>query len=60
MLLECQHWTTTTNDMADSTLEKIQNAAKALSAGQPIDDLAIQCLQRNLITIGMRVPGSFA
>lgn len=60
MLIKRQHWTTTTNDMAGWTLEQLQNAAKALSAGQPIDDPAIQRLQRNLITIGMRIPGSFA
>ncbi|OKO97720.1 ATP-dependent DNA helicase PIF1 [Penicillium subrubescens] len=39
---------------------QLQNATKAVAMGQKIEDLIIRRLLRNIVTIGMQVPGSFA
>ncbi|XHF99669.1 hypothetical protein AWENTII_003161 [Aspergillus wentii] len=52
MLIKRQHWNAATDNIASLTLGQLQDAAKALSTGQRVDDPVIRRLQRNLITIG--------
>ncbi|KAH7021700.1 hypothetical protein B0J12DRAFT_548646, partial [Macrophomina phaseolina] len=55
-----QHWRSAVDDIASLTVDQLQNAAKAVAAGQQIQEPAIRRLLRNIETIGMQVPGSFA
>lgn len=59
-LIKRQHWKDTSDDIASLTLEKLQDAASQIAAGQNIEDPLIRRLQRNIVTIGLHVPGSFA
>lgn len=59
-LVKRQNWRSTADDIASLTLGQLQNAVKAAADGQQVDDPVIKRLQRNIVTIGMRVPGSFA
>lgn len=59
-LVKRQIWRSAADDIASLTLGQLQNAAKAAAAGQKLNDPVIRRLQRNIVTIGMRVPGCFA
>ncbi|KAJ5100152.1 hypothetical protein N7532_007153 [Penicillium argentinense] len=59
-LIKRQNWQSAADDIASLTLSQLQNAAKAAADGQTLDDPVIRRLQRNVVTIGIRVPGSFA
>ncbi|OKO94694.1 ATP-dependent DNA helicase pfh1 [Penicillium subrubescens] len=59
-LVKRQNWQSTMNDIASLTVNQLQDAAKTAAAGQKIEDLIIRRLLRNIETIGMQVPGSFA
>jgi hypothetical protein len=60
ILVKRQNWKTTKDDVASLTVERLQNAAKAIAHGQPINDPTILKLLRNLTTIGTPVPQSFS
>ena len=60
LLVKRQNWRSVRDDIASLTVDQLQNAAKAVSNGQPIDKPAIRKLQRDLTTIGMQVPESFS
>jgi hypothetical protein len=60
VLVKRQNWKTTKDDVASLTVEQLQNAAKAIAHGQPINDPTILKLLRNLTTIGQPVPQSFS
>jgi hypothetical protein len=55
-----ENWRAAEDDIASLTIEQLENAAKAVADGGVIDDPVIQRLQRNIVTIGMQVPGSFS
>ncbi len=59
-LVKRQNWQSAMNDIASLTVNQLQDAAKTAAAGQKIEDLIIRRLLRNIETIGMQVPGSFA
>lgn len=59
-LIKRQNWQTTMNDIASLTVNQLQDAAKTVATGQKIEDPIIRRLLRNIETIGMQVPGSFA
>ena len=60
LLIKRQNWKSTTDDIASLTVNQLEDAAKAVADGQIIKDPTIQRLQRNIVTIGMQVPGSFS
>lgn len=59
-LVKRQNWQSTMNDITSLTVNQLQDAAKMLAAGQKIEDPVIRRLLRNIETVGMQVPGSFA
>jgi hypothetical protein len=59
-LIKRPHWRSAADDIASLTLEQLANAVKAIAAGAKVDNPVIQRLQRIMVTIGMRVPGSFS
>jgi hypothetical protein len=60
LLVKRQNWRSVRDDIASLTVDQLQDAARAVSNGQPIDNPTIRRLQRDLITIGMQVPESFS
>src|SRR6266480_671483 len=60
LLIKRQNWRSVRDDIASLTVDQLQDAAKAVSNGQPIDNPTIRRLQRDLTTIGMQVPESFS
>ena len=60
LLVKRRNWRSVRDDIASLTVDQLQNAAKAVSNGQPIDEPAIRKLQRDLTTIGMQVPESLS
>jgi hypothetical protein len=59
-LVKRQNWQSTMNDIVSLTVNQLQDAVKMVVAGQKIEDPIIRRLLRNIETIGMHVPGSFA
>lgn len=59
-LIKRQNWQSVTKDITCLTICQLQNAAKSVARGQKIEDPIIRRLLRNIVTIGMQVPGSFA
>jgi hypothetical protein len=59
-LVKRQNWRSAADDIASLTLGQLQNAVKATADGQTLNDPVIRRLQQNIVTIRMRVPGSFA
>lgn len=59
-LIRRQNWRSVTQDITSLTVSQLQNAAKTVATGQKIEDPIIRRLLRNIVTIGMQVPGSFA
>ena len=59
-LVKRRDWRAAEDDMASLTTRQLGNAARAVADGGVIDDPVIQRLQRNIVTIGMQVPGSFS
>jgi hypothetical protein len=59
-LIKRQNWQSAIDDIASLTVSQLQDAAKAVATGQRIEDPIIRRLLRNIETIGMQVPGSFA
>ena len=53
-------WKSAEWDIRALTIDQLQEAAKSIAEGRPVDNPAIQRLQRSLLTIGMQVPESFA
>ena len=60
ILVKRQHWKSTATDIESLTLEQLEKARKAIAAGQKVEDPVVKRLQKNLLAIGKRVPGSFA
>lgn len=61
LLIRRQYWRSATDDIKSLTGGQLQNAAsKIANDGVIPDDPAIRWLQRNVVTIGMHVPGSFS
>jgi hypothetical protein len=60
MLVKRQKWKSVSDDMASLTVEQLQDAAKAVSSGQSIDNPIVRRLLRDITAIGMQVPESFA
>src|SRR5438045_337225 len=60
LLVKRQDWMSTKEDITSLTVDQLQDAAKSVANGQSIDNPIIQRLQRDLTTIGMRVPESFS
>jgi hypothetical protein len=60
LLVKRQNWRSVRDDIASLTVDQLQDAARAVSDGQAIDNPIIRRLQRDLTTIGMRVPESFS
>ncbi|KAF5857657.1 hypothetical protein ETB97_005478 [Aspergillus alliaceus] len=59
-LIKRQNWQSTMDDIASLTVSQLQDAAKVVATGQRTEDPIIRRLLRNIETIGMQVPGSFA
>ena len=59
-LIKRQNWQSAIDDIASLTVSQLQDAAKAVANGKRIEDPIIRQLLRNIETIGMQVPGSFA
>ena len=59
-LIKRQHWRSATDDIASLTVDQLQKAAKAVAAGQKVEDPIIRRLLQSIETIAMQVPGSFA
>jgi hypothetical protein len=59
-LIKRQNWTSAAHDIACLIKQQLEDATKQLAAGQIISNTVIRRLQQNIITIGMRVPGSLA
>src|SRR5947207_2789700 len=60
LLVKRRNWRKTEDDIASLTIDQLENAAKIIADGGTIDNPAILRLQRNMVTIGMQVPGSFS
>ncbi|OKP09981.1 hypothetical protein PENSUB_4603 [Penicillium subrubescens] len=59
-LIKQQNWQSALDDIASLTVTQLQNAAKTIESGQKIKDPVIRRLLRNIETVGIQVPGSFA
>jgi hypothetical protein len=59
-LIKRQNWQSAMEDIASLTVSQLQDAAKAVAAGQRIEDPVIRRLLRYIETIGMQIPGSFS
>lgn len=59
-LIKRQNWQSATKDITSLTVSQLQNAAKTVATGHKIEDSIIRRLLRNIVAIGMQVPGSFA
>ena len=60
LLVKRQNWRSVRDDIASLTVGQLEDAAKAVFNGQPINNPTIRRLQRDLTTIGMQVPESFS
>ena len=60
ILVKRRDWKSAERDIRSLTVVQLQEAAKSIAEGRPVDNPAIQRLQRSLLTIGMQVPESFA
>lgn len=59
-LIKRENWQSAMDDIASLTVTQLQNAANTVATGQQIEDPIIRRLLRNIESIGMQVPGSFA
>ena len=59
-LIQRENWQSAMDDIASLTVTQLQDAAKTVATGQQIEDPIIRRLLRNIETIGMRIPGTFA
>jgi hypothetical protein len=60
ILVKRRDWKSAERDIHSLTVVQLQEAAKSIAEEWPVDNPAIQRLQRSLLTIGMQVPESFA
>ena len=60
LLVKRRNWRSVRDDIASLTVDQLQDAAKAVSNGQPINNPIIRRLQRDLTIIGIQVPESFS
>jgi hypothetical protein len=59
-LVKRRYWKSASHDIASLIVDQLQKAAKAIAAGQSVDDPIVRRLQQHIVTVGMRVPGSFS
>lgn len=59
-LVKRRHWRSAAHDIASLTVDQLEKAAQDVKAGQNVEDPVIRRLQQHIVTIGMRVPGSFS